>query len=110
MQHSGSWPRGVMTLRDHQPDVLFQGDSLERGRHRALAEVDFLTRNIATELCGIARTTDAARRGAARIWILDAQRRRRNALAHAAAYRRLIAERERMTALLPLSERGLAAR
>lgn len=90
-----------MILRDHQPDILFQGNPLERGRHRALAEADFLTRNIALELLSVARHDDPARRGAARIWILAAQARRRKALASAEAYRRMIAERRQMAAVVP---------
>ena len=69
-----------MPLRDHQPDILFQGDSARRARHRRLAEADFLTRNIALELAAHARTGDPARRGAGRRWIFEAQRRRRAAL------------------------------
>lgn len=98
-----------MTLRDHQPDILFQGDTLRRGLHRALGEAAFLSRNIAVELVAMAATGDPARRGAGRTWILGAQARRRKALANAAAYRRLIAERGQMAravpALMPGGER-----
>ncbi len=95
-----------MALRDHQPDILFQGDSLARGRHRALAEADFLTRNIALELTAMAQAQSPARRGAGRIWILGAQARRRKVLADAAAYRRLIVERDHLARLFPLGERA----
>ncbi len=89
-----------MTLRDHQPDILFQGDTLRRGLYRAQGEVAFLSRNIARELAAMAAIDDPARRGAGRAWILAAQARRRRALAAAAAYRRLIAEREQSAGLL----------
>ncbi len=89
-----------MTLRDHQPDILFQGDTLRRGLYRARGEVAFLCRNIALELAAMAASEDPARRGAGRAWILAAQARRRKALATAAAYRRLIDEREQAAALL----------
>ena len=89
-----------MTLRDHQPDILFQGDTLRRGLHRARGEIAFLSRNIALELAAMAATEDPARRGAGRAWILDAQFRRRKAMAAAAAYRHLIAERRHMSLLL----------
>lgn len=88
-----------MTLRDHQPDILFQGDSLKRGLHRARAEADFLSRGIALELAAIAAAHDPARKGAGRVWIRRAQACRRKALADAAAYRRLIAERGQMATL-----------
>ncbi len=94
-----------MTLRDHQPDILFQGDTLRRGHHRAHGEVAFLSRNIAVELVAMAAAGDPARRGAGRAWILDAQARRRKALADAAAYRRLIAERAEMARVVPSLER-----
>ncbi len=48
----------------------------------------------------MAATEDPARRGAGRAWILDAQARRRKAMAAAAAYRHLIAERRHMSLLL----------
>jgi hypothetical protein len=95
-----------MTLRDHQPDILFQGDALRRGLHRARGEVAFLSRNIAVQLIAMAATADPARKGAGRTWILDAQARRRKALADAAAYRRLIAEREQMARAVPSLMRG----
>jgi hypothetical protein len=91
-----------MTLRDHQPDILFQGDTLRRGLHRARAEAAFLSRNIAFELVAMARTGDPARKGAGRAWILCAQTRRRKVLADAAAYRHLIAEREQMAGIVPI--------
>jgi len=94
-----------MILRDHQPDIRFQGDSLERGRHRVLAEANFLTQNIALELAAMAAAQDAARRGAGRVWILDAQARRRKLLADAGAYRGLIAERCQMDRLFRIGER-----
>ncbi len=94
-----------MALRDHQPDILFQGDSLAHGRHRALAEADFLTRNIALELATMAQARSPARRGAGRVWILGAQARRRKVLADAAAYDRLIAERDQLARLFPLEGR-----
>ena len=90
-----------MTLRDHQPDIPFQGDSLRRGLHRARSEAAFLSRNIALELAAIAGSDGPARKGAGRAWILGAQACRRKALADAAAYRRLIAERERMASVIP---------
>ena len=89
-----------MTLRDHQPDILFQGDGLRRGLHRARAEAAFLSRNIALELAAIADADDPARKGAGRAWVLCAQACRRKALADAGAYRRLIAEREQMSAVI----------
>jgi hypothetical protein len=89
-----------LTLRDHQPDILFQGDTLRRGLHRARGEVAFLSRNIALELAAMAAMDDPVQRGAGRAWILAAQARRRKALAAAATYRRLIAEREQMSVLL----------
>ena len=95
-----------MTLRDHQPDILFQGDTLRRGLHRARGEIAFLSRNIALELVAMAAAGDAARRGAGRAWILSAQARRRKALADAAAYRRLIAERRQMAGVVPPLARG----
>ena len=95
-----------MTLRDHQPDILFQGDTLRRGLHRARGEVAFLSRNIAVELVAMADTGDPGRKGAGRAWILGAQARRRKALADATAYRRLIAEREQMARVVPSLERG----
>ncbi len=95
-----------MALHDHQPDILFQGDSLARGRHRALAEADFLTRNIALELAAMARARGPARRGAGRVWILGAQARRRNVLADATGYNRLIAERDQMARLFPREGRA----
>ncbi len=95
-----------MTLRDHQPDILFQGDTLRRGLHRARGEVAFLSRNIALELVAMAAAGDPARRGAGRTWILGAQARRRKALADAAAYRRLIAERAQLATVVSSLERG----
>ena len=95
-----------MTLRDHQPDILFHGDTLRRGLHRARGEVAFLSRNIAVELVAMAAAGDPARRGAGRAWILGAQARRRKALANAAAYRRLIAERRQMAGGVPPLVRG----
>ena len=89
-----------LTLRDHQPDILFQGDTLRRGLYRARGEVAFLSRNIALELAAMAAADDPARRGAGRAWIFAAQDRRRKALATAADYRRLIAEREHSAVLL----------
>ena len=59
-----------MTLRDHQPDILFQGDTLRRGLHRARGEVTFLSRNIAVELTAMAATADPARKGAGRTWMV----------------------------------------
>jgi hypothetical protein len=99
-----------MTLRDHQPDILFQGDTLRRGLHRARGEAAFLSRNIALELIAMAAAADPARKGAGRAWILDAQARRRKALADADAYRRLIAERAQMTGVLPSPARSGARR
>jgi hypothetical protein len=90
-----------MTLRDHQPDILFQGDTLRRGLHHARGEVAFLGRNIALELLAMAAAGDPARKGAGRAWILGAQARRRKALADVAAYRRLIAERAQMARVVP---------
>ncbi|MDH3596296.1 MAG: hypothetical protein OEU09_03345 [Rhodospirillales bacterium] len=95
-----------MTLRDHQPDILFQGDALRRGLHRARGEAAFLSRNIALELVAMAAAGDPARRGAGRAWILGAQARRRKALADAAAYRRLIAERAQLATVVSSLERG----
>jgi hypothetical protein len=89
-----------LTLRDHQPDILFQGDSLRRGLHRARAEAAFLSRNIALELAAIADAHDPARKGAGRAWVLCAQACRRKALADAAAYRRLIAERGQVATMV----------
>lgn len=89
-----------MTLRDHQPDILFQGDTLRRGLYRARGDVAFLSRNIALELAAMAAIDDPARQGAGRAWIFAAQARRRKAMATAAAYRRLIAERERMAVVV----------
>ena len=60
----------------------------------------FLSRNIALELAAMSTIEDPARRGAGRAWILAAQARRRKALATAAAYRRLIGEREQTAVLL----------
>jgi len=90
-----------MTLRDHQPDILFQGDTLRRGLHRARGEMAFLSRNIALELVAMSAAGCPARKGAGRTWILGAQARRRRALADAAAYRRLIAERAQMARVVP---------
>lgn len=92
--------RWFLTLRDHQPDILFQGDTLRRGLHRARGEVAFLNRNIALELAAMDAMDDPVRRGAGRTWILAAQTRRRRAVAAAAAYRRLIAEREQMAVMV----------
>ncbi len=89
-----------MTLRDHQPDILFQGDTLRRGLHRARGDVAFLSRNIALELAAMAAVDDPARQGAGRAWILAAQARRRKAMAAVAAYRRLIAERDQMAVVV----------
>ena len=92
-----------MTLRDHQPDILFQGDGLKRAQHRALSEAGFLTRNIAIELAAVAQSDDPARKGAARAWIIEAQARRRKVLADARAYRALIAERDMAARVLGLA-------
>jgi hypothetical protein len=99
-----------VTLRDHQPDILFQGDTLRRGLYRARGEAAFLSRNIAQELVAIAVANDPARKGAGRVWILEAQAHRRKALADAAAYRRLIAERAQMTEVVPSLARGAGGR
>ncbi len=72
-----------MPLRDHQPDILFRGNSARRARHYRLAEADFLTRTISLELRALGQACDPARRGAGRCWIFEAQRRRRAALAAA---------------------------
>ncbi len=83
-----------MTLRDHQPDIRFQGDGLARGLHRAAARAACLTRNIAIELQAIKAHDDPARKAAGRVWISQAQGARREALHAERAYRTLIAERE----------------
>ncbi len=88
-----------MALRDHQPDIRFQGDGLARGRHRAAARVACLTRNIATELLAIKAHRDPARKAAGRVWIAQAQAARRGALQAERAYRTLIAERDQQRRL-----------
>ncbi len=85
-----------MSLPDHQPDIRFQGDGLARGLHRAAARAACLSRNIAIELKAIAAAKDPARKAAGRIWIVEAQGARREALHSQHAYRALIAERDQL--------------
>lgn len=89
-----------MALRDHQPDIRFQGDGLARGLHRATARVACLTRNISIELQAIKTHRDPARKAAGRVWIAQAQGARREALHAERAYRALIAERDQQHKLL----------
>ena len=90
----------VVLQRDHQPDLRFQGDSLRRALFRKRSEAAFVSRNIDLELKAMAGSTCRARWGAGRAWIIRAQRRRRAALANAAAYERLLRERDGLTRLL----------
>lgn len=83
-----------MALRDHQPDIRFQGDGLARGLHCAAARVACLTRNISIELQAIKAHQDPVRKAAGRVWITQAQGARREALHAERAYRGLIAERD----------------
>lgn len=79
---------------DAQPDIRHQGDGLQRGLHRAAARVACLTRNISIELQAIRAHADPARKAAGRVWIVQAQGARREALQAELAYRGLIAERD----------------
>ena len=93
MNHS---PAPSAPLRDHQPDILFQGDGLARGLVRNANRVALLTRLIRAETESIARNTDPSYKGASRVWIAQAQAARREALASERAYRGLIAERDEL--------------
>lgn len=94
---------GPALLRDHQPDIRFQGDSLRRALLRHRSEAAFITDNIQLELSAMAASGDECRRGQGRAWVFEAQRWRRDALAHASAYERLLAEREHFASVVGFS-------
>jgi hypothetical protein len=89
-----------MTLRDHQPDIRFQGDALKRGLHRAEARVSCLARNIRIEIIAIRNSEDEGRKSVGRTWIKQALAARREAQQSAIAYRGLIAERDMQASVL----------
>lgn len=66
-------------LADHQPDIVYQGDNTRRGRDRAANAAAHMTRAIAFEIGRIVRSPDPRIKARARVWIIDAQRARREA-------------------------------
>ena len=101
-----------MTLgRDAQPDILCGGDPLWRGYHRWRARAAWLTGNIAIELSAIGNPArPAARKAAARRWIVLAQAERRRALGEARACRILMAGRDKGRGLATMSALESAVR
>ena len=86
-------------LRDHQPDIRFQGNSLRLGLLRHRSEIAFISCNIKLELQAMAATTDQRRWGQGRSWVIQAQKWRRAALADASAYERLLVQIDFHTSL-----------
>ena len=73
-------------LADHQPDILYQGDNVRRGRKRAADKIAFLTQQIAIEVGCIAQAADERRKAKGRIWVAEAQAARRGAMRERRAY------------------------
>ena len=91
-------PAGVastyVSLRDHQPDIRFQGNSLRLSLLRHRSQIAFISCNIKLELQAMAATTDQRRWGQGRSWVIQAQKWRRAALADASAHERLLVQME----------------
>ncbi len=91
--------RSQLPLRDHQPDIRFQGDSLRRALLRHRSEIAFISCNIKLELQAMAATTDQLRWGQGRSWVIQAQKWRRAARANASAYEQLLVQSDFLATL-----------